>query len=81
MSRRVRHGRDALLETPFQADVLLRTVRDVLDQGLAPARRGAATVRLMRCLACDTVYGQPERRELPSTGCPRCGYIGWARAG
>jgi hypothetical protein len=80
-SRRVPRDHGALLQKPFQAEELLRTVREVLDEGRAPVRRDDSTVTLARCLACDNIYGQLDRPSAAASGgCPRCGYIGWTGA-
>jgi CheY-like chemotaxis protein len=64
----------AVVEKPFQSDVLLRRIREMLD-----THRTSPDMERVRCLACDTLYGRSERHELDAeAGCPRCGYVGWA---
>ena len=81
-SRGVSTPNSAVIEKPFQADVLLRRVREVLDRPLLPpASREGRTARLVRCLACNQIYRPRARQELmASGGCPRCGYAGWIDA-
>jgi len=80
-SRGVASGKSAVIEKPFEAEVLLRRVREMLDRTHDGRTDDDGVVRPVRCLACETVYGLPERHNpLGCTGCPRCGYVGWTAA-
>ena len=82
-----------VIQKPFHADVLLSNVRKVLDttavkrnmsgtlHALSPAPSSTTTTQSVRCLSCGVLYRQPLTHDcVARSGCPGCGYVGWANA-
>jgi CheY-like chemotaxis protein len=80
-SRGVAGDATAVVTKPFHGDELLGRVRAVLDAAAARSGRRGRDRRLVRCLACRSVYDQPAAHDLlVRAGCPQCGYLGWTGA-
>jgi hypothetical protein len=94
-NRGVATGDSPVIQKPFHADVLLSNVREVLDTttavSFAQPVEAAVTLHALslapppphtvRCLVCGVLYRQPLTHDcVARSGCPGCGYVGWARA-